>query len=88
MPVIAYEQWLVDVREALNSINMSLEDWQSIWPFDFRSEYDSGTRPGDAAAKANRHWWLQQNKSLKQECIRNAQCWLPRAHPGECQLVS
>jgi hypothetical protein len=31
----AYQLWLDQVRDALRSINMALEDWQGIWRFDF-----------------------------------------------------
>jgi hypothetical protein len=82
---IPYETWLDDVSVALDSINMPMNDWQRIWPFDFRTEFDAGTTADDAATKANRFWWRQQNKSLNQECQKTANCWLPRNHPGECQ---
>ena len=36
MTTITYETWLQDVDEALKSINMPMDDWQGIWPFDFR----------------------------------------------------
>jgi len=86
--VNTYEEWLTEVRDALASMNMTIEDWQSIWPFDFRTEYDSGTAPGDAAEKSNRFWWYQQNKSMQRECLQTANCWLPRGHEGECQPIS
>jgi hypothetical protein len=81
----SYEQWLRDVRVALQSVNMPMEEWQRIWPFDFRAEYDAGTKADDAAMKANRHWWQQQNKSLGQDCDKLPGCWLPRGHQGDCQ---
>jgi hypothetical protein len=84
----AYEQWLVGVREALDSINMPMEEWQRSWPFLFRDEYAQGTSPADAAMKANRFWWLQQNKSLKKDCRNTKDCWLPRGHQGDCQPIS
>lgn len=84
----AYEVWLDQVRDALHSINMSMEDWQCIWSFDFPREHKAGTTPGDAAMKANRFWWHEQNKSLKQDCRMTPNCWLPRGHQGECQPVS
>ena len=37
--------------------------------------------------KANRFWWREQNKSLKQDCQRTSGCWRPRDHQGECQPV-
>ena len=39
----------------------------------------------EAAMKANRHWWYEWNKSLKQECRQTKDCWLPRGHQGQCQ---
>lgn len=80
-----YDRWLGEVRDALRSINMPMDDWQSIWPFDFKGEHDGGTSPDDAAAKANRFWWFQQNKSIGRDCDRLPGCWLPRGHQGECQ---
>jgi len=80
-----YEVWLDRVRDALRSINMAMEDWQPIWSFDFPREHKAGTTPGDAAMKANRFWWREQNKSLKQDCAKMAGCWLPRGHQGICQ---
>jgi hypothetical protein len=80
-----YEAWIKKVEEALGSINMSMDDWQSRWPFDFRAEYESGKDADDAAAKANRFWWLEQNKSLRRDCRSTLNCWLPRGHEGACQ---
>jgi len=37
MITMTYEVWLVQVQEALKSINMSLGDWQPVWPLDFSS---------------------------------------------------
>ena len=54
-PLMDYERWLDDVKAALNSVNMPMADWQGVWPFDFRTEYDSGTKPDNAAMKANRY---------------------------------
>ena len=34
----------------------------------FSREYEAGTKAGEAAMKANRFWWREQNKSLKQDC--------------------
>jgi hypothetical protein len=81
----AYEVWLSQVRDALRSINMKMEDWQPIWSFDFPREHKAGATPDDAAIKANRFWWLEQNKSLKKDCQKTPGCWLPRDHLGECQ---
>jgi hypothetical protein len=86
--VNTYEEWLIEVREALTSINMSLDDWQSIWPVDFRLEFDNGTAANDAAEWANRFWWLQQNRSLKRDCLQTQRCWLQRGHEGACQPIS
>ena len=80
-----YQLWLDQVRDALRSINMQMDDWQPIWSFDFPREHKAGTVPSDAAMKANRFWWREQNKSLKQDCQKVPGCWLPRAHQGECQ---
>jgi hypothetical protein len=83
-----YEVWLDHVRDALSSINMPMEDWQHAWAFDFEGEYGRGTDSGEAAARANRFWWHHQNKAIQQDCRVTANCWLPRAHQGECQPES
>jgi hypothetical protein len=80
-----YQLWLDQVQDALRSINMQMDDWQPIWSFDFPREHNAGTAPGDAAMKANRFWWREQNKSLKQDCAKTPGCWLPRDHQGKCQ---
>jgi hypothetical protein len=86
--VSTYENWMKKVEEALSSINMSMDDWQSRWPFDFHAEYKSGTDADDAAMKANRFWWREQNKSLKRDCRVIPNCWLPQGHQGPCQPVN
>lgn len=83
----SYEAWLKDVQDALSSINMPLEEWQKTWAFDFQGEFSAGTSPNDAAMKANRFWWRQQNKAIQQDCRISEDCWLPRGHQGECQPV-
>jgi hypothetical protein len=84
----AYEAWFGEVQQSLGSINMSMNDWQSRGPFDFQAEYKAGTKADDAAMKANRFWWHQQNRSLKQDCSFTPNCWLPRGHQGSCQPVN
>jgi len=81
----AYEVWLDQVRDALRSINMRIEDWQGVWPFNFSAEYEAGTNPDAVAMKANRFWWREQNKSMKQDCQKTPGCWLPQGHQGGCQ---
>ena len=83
-----YEAWISDVEEALGSINMSMDEWQSRWPFDFQAEYKAGTKTDDAAMKANRFWWFEQNKFLKQDCRSTPNCWLPRGHQEPCQTLN
>lgn len=84
----AFEKWLWEVRAALESINMPMEEWQRSWPFLFRDEYAQGASPDDAAMKANRFWWLQQNKSLTTDCRNTKDCWLHRGHQGDCEPIS
>jgi hypothetical protein len=81
----AFEVWIGEVQQALGSINMSMDDWQGRWSFDFRAEYKSGSKAEDAAMKANRFWWHEQNKSLNQDCRSTPNCWLPSGHHGSCQ---
>jgi len=85
--MLTYEIWLRNVADALNSINMPIDDWQAIWPFDFRGAFDAGSSADDAARKANQFWWKRQNKTLEQECQKTSGCWLPRNHQGECEPV-
>ena len=85
LPTDAYNVWLADVREALDSINMPMEDWQTVSSFDFKREFAAGVSPDDAALKANRFWWLQQNRKIGQDCPRTSNCWLPQGHQGECE---
>lgn len=80
-----YDTWLDQVRDALRSINMHIEDWQGVWPFDFVAEHEAGAEPDAAAIKANRFWWREQNKSLNRECRKTPGCWLPQGHQSECQ---
>jgi hypothetical protein len=82
-----FDSWLKDVRSALESINMRMDDWQGVWRFDFEREYRAGTNAQTAAAKANRYWWREQNKSIGQNCLKTRNCWLPRNHTGNCQPV-
>jgi hypothetical protein len=83
-----YEVWIGEVQQALRSVNMSMDDWQSLWPFDFHVEYNAGTKADDAAMKANRFWWHEQNRSLKRDCRLTPDCWLPSGHQGSCQPVN
>ncbi len=87
METITYEAWLDDVDAVLKSINMSKEDWQGAWPFDFRKAFAGGVSSNDAANMANRYWWQLQNRSLQQECRKSAACWLPQNHQGDCEPV-
>jgi hypothetical protein len=82
---IAYEPWLKEVEEALASINMPMSDWQKLWAFDFRREFNAGTTASGAAMKANQYWWMQQNKAIGQDCRKTPNCWLPGNHQGECK---
>jgi hypothetical protein len=83
-----YEIWISEVQQVLRSINMVMDDWQKLWPFDFQCEYKAGTKADETAMKANRFWWHQQNRSLKQDCRLTLDCWLPRGHQGSCQPLN
>ena len=82
-----FADWLSEVRKALSSINMPMETWQAVWPFDFTREFANGTAPSATALKANRFWWWKQNQGLDQDCLLATDCWLPRGHRGECEAV-
>jgi hypothetical protein len=83
-----YDKWILEVIEALHSINMNMDDWHHRWAFDFKKEFGLGTSPENAALKANRYWWFQQNLALNQQCRKVPNCWLPRGHNGDCQPTS
>jgi hypothetical protein len=83
----SYEDWMKQVRAALDSLDMPMANWQAIGRFDYRSEYAAGVKPEDAALKANRLWWLEWHKSLKQDCQETPDCWLPRSHQGRCEPI-
>jgi len=83
----SFESWLREVRAALQSINMPMDDWQNRWRFDFPAEHKAGADPARAAEKANRFWWHEQNKAIGQDCRKDPACWLPRNHQGDCQPV-
>lgn len=82
-----YQQWMNEVQTVLRSTNVDLETWQRVWRFDFDAEHKAGTKPDDAAMKANRFWWYRQNKSLNRECRLTTNCWPPTGHQGDCQIV-
>ena len=84
----SYEKWMNEVRAAFDSLSLPAADWHAIGAFDYRSEYEAGVKPQDAAMKANRHWWREWNKSLNQDCRKSDACWLPRGHQGQCQPVA
>jgi hypothetical protein len=84
---MSFENWINDVKEALASVNMPLEAWQKTFHFDFRLEFERGTTPTQAAEKANRFWWRQQNEDIGQQCRKRFDCWLPNGHQGACEPV-
>jgi hypothetical protein len=63
-----YEDWLSEVKEGLASVNMAFDLWQRTCAFDFEKEFAAGTNANDAAMKANKFWWYQQNKAINQDC--------------------
>lgn len=84
----SFEQWMNQVNAAFDSLSMPLQDWHAIGAFDYRSEYDAGAHPNDAAMKAHHYWWHEWNKSLKQNCRETKDCWLPRGHQGQCEPIA
>lgn len=84
----SYDEWMKEVRAAFGSLDMPMADWHVIGAFDYRSEYNSGVKPNEAALKANRQWWHEWNKSLQQDCRKTRGCWLPRGHQGQCERFS
>jgi hypothetical protein len=84
----SYEEWMSKVRAAFDSMNTPMADWQLIGAFDYQREFNAGVKPNDAAMKANRHWWHEWNKSLKQDCRQSKDCWLPHGHQGHCEHIA
>jgi hypothetical protein len=64
-----FADWLSEVRKALDSINMPMDTWHAVWPFDFAREFGNGTAPGLAALKANRFWWSKQSQRVDQDWV-------------------
>lgn len=85
--MLGFADWLGEVKAALHEVNMPFDEWQKASPFDFEKEHEAGTKPDDAAMKANRFWWYEQNKRINQDCRVTSKCWLPRNHQGNCQPV-
>jgi hypothetical protein len=83
----SYNNWIKDVRSALASINMPMDEWQLVSQFDFAKEFNLGTPADSAAERANRFWWRVQNQRIGQQCCKNSECWLPNGHNGSCQIV-
>jgi hypothetical protein len=61
---VDYKGWLSAVEKALNEINMSMSDWQTVWPFDFDQVFLAGVEPCHAALAANSFWWKKQEGLL------------------------
>lgn len=55
-----FEEWLAEVKAALDGINMPMAEWQAAYPFDYQAEFQAGTTPIEAAKKANQHYWSNQ----------------------------
>jgi hypothetical protein len=73
----SYDAWLAKVRDVLDSIKMPIETWQATSAFDFEREFAAESSPDNAALRANKFWWLQQNRRIDQDCCRTPNCWLP-----------
>jgi hypothetical protein len=67
---------------------MPLDEWQVRWAFDFEREFRAETGAAITAEKANRFWWLNQNKALGDQCHLKPDCWLPKGHQGHCEPVA
>lgn len=80
-----FGQWFSSVEDALNSIGMPASEWQRVWPYDFRRDFEGGVPAVVSAENANRYWWYQQNLAAGDECRKTPKCWLPNRHTGNCQ---
>ncbi len=75
------------VCDLLEANRMAVDEWQSQFPYNFRRSFETGTSPIDAATRANRFWWREQEKVLHNECDKVANCWRGRGHKGPCQPI-
>ena len=83
-----FADWLSEVCKALDSINMSMETWHAVWPFDFAREFADGTAPSVTALKANRFWWRQQNQRIDQDLDLKMDYWRTRGCRGHSEPAS
>ena len=61
----SYESWLNEVRIALDSINMRMDDWQKNWSFDFEHEFRAGADPAvlyEVISNSAGSSWMFQNR--------------------------
>jgi hypothetical protein len=56
---VKYETWIQDVWDVLAKLDIEAATWQKNWEFEFRKEYDCGSTPYEAAARAQDFWWQQ-----------------------------
>lgn len=56
---VSYETWIRDVWDVLAKLDIEAGTWQKSWEFEFRKEYDCGSTPYEAAARAQDFWWQQ-----------------------------
>lgn len=59
------EKWLEEVRLALAEINMPLDEWNKVWPYDFTHCFRLGMSPRAAAMAANHFWWRKGDETLR-----------------------
>jgi hypothetical protein len=82
-----FRTWMKEVREVLEANRIAVNEWQSLFPYNFRRSFDSGTSPVEAANRMHRFWWREQEKGLHRQCDKAANCWLSRGHNGDCQPI-
>lgn len=82
---MTYEGWLQQVKEGLMSIDMPMEEWQSVWPFNFSRQHRAGTSPADTAGMANRYCWHQQKKSMAHDCDKLPPAGCHEDNQRDCQ---
>jgi hypothetical protein len=82
---MTYEIWLEQVKDALRSINIPMEDWQSIWPFDFWGEHDMGRRQTKQQWKRIAIFGISKTNPWIRTARKHPIVGCLGVHQGDCQ---
>lgn len=59
-----FHGWLEEVKAALAEMNMSYDEWQAAFPFDYAGTFKAGLPARAAALAANAYYWVEQDKAF------------------------